>query len=788
MSTLHYSHEAESSRFRSGDRPGPPPPATPYLTKKLLTMVTSGERHGNGSGAQRQRRPRSSPVSPVDSIAEAMKHDLEELVGYIDNLAFVDPLSDEAAAAAARTSRTRTPSTSTDTNKQLFLGDDHPSDHAYASERGRKDVFRDRTNRFGVDTGPTTVGDKPGGDPEAIATPRRDPSFSTSLEEQSIVDPVGTPPMRQEPSGSPPPQEASMYFHDESLSLILSQSEDTDDYGSIGINIDKGHSNSKSTNHGESTEGSEQSPRLWSTLQQNGFMSTSTSTPARTKSISFRAVSKDPTPSKPARSASASTLHNPEHGDTTNPSHRDQDHECSGLGEGEPNASNDRRPTTTDLRDRIGTPYTRRALDRLEQKNLERKGKEWWRVRPVPVDGGAPTTRALNLDLDLDSDSNSNNGLSPPHDGNERKSLQWETNATTPLPRRQEAVRGTPHPFGRRDTRRSSMDEDNDLAKDSGSQRVVPETPVMGSGKHSSNLVLTSPESAKKLLTEAVTALSEARRERDAAREWASNIKESVHKWVEDQRELIRTESGMCGSIGSVPAEFLQQQHQAIEDLINKLRNEIRTSKSNSEVHLETMLAKQNGHIKELSRQLSDVKEQLSCVVNGEGKAPDSGHSKPRNPSRKPSNSNQQSHVDAPGSIHKTPHNQAPTGLHRTASRSERSNASSRGSQRTRRATQNGGHLIDYGNGVTKEIHADGTTVTRHQNGDVETRFGRKASTASSPSASAVMAYYHCEEEVLKITLRDGSVLYEYSTGQVERHCANGVKIIRFPDGTKTVV
>jgi len=96
--------------------------------------------------------------------------------------------------------------------------------------------------------------------------------------------------------------------------------------------------------------------------------------------------------------------------------------------------------------------------------------------------------------------------------------------------------------------------------------------------------------------------------------------------------------------------------------------------------------------------------------------------------------------------------------------------------------------LIDYGNGVTKEIHPDGTTVTKFMNGDVETQFGPNVSTASSPSASAVMAYYHCKEEVLKITLRDGSVLYEYSTGQVERHCADGVKIIRFPDGTKTII
>ena len=61
-------------------------------------------------------------------------------------------------------------------------------------------------------------------------------------------------------------------------------------------------------------------------------------------------------------------------------------------------------------------------------------------------------------------------------------------------------------------------------------------------------------------------------------------------------------------------------------------------------------------------------------------------------------------------------------------------------------------------------------------------------STTSNPAATCMVAYYHCKEEVLQITQRDGSVLYEYSNGQVERHCADGVKIVLFPDGTKTML
>jgi hypothetical protein len=118
---------------------------------------------------------------------------------------------------------------------------------------------------------------------------------------------------------------------------------------------------------------------------------------------------------------------------------------------------------------------------------------------------------------------------------------------------------------------------------------------------------------------------------------------------------------------------------------------------------------------------------------------------------------------------------------------SETSLASSH-TNRTRRITPNGGHLVDYGNGVTKEVHPDGTTVTRFANGDVETRFSDVSSPQGSGKREGILAYFHNKEGVLQITQNDGSVLYEYSNGQMERHQKDGTKVVLFADGSKTIV
>ena len=792
MATTSYDRkQVEASPFRSAGRRLPPPPATPYFTEKILTLASSCERNNNRDGdySQSQHNHLPPPASPTDSVAQAMKNDLEELIGYIDNLAF-EQKGDEKSAVPVPTTRART-TPSKNPIKQLFPGDENNNNASYdnhATRNNRNVVFRDRTNRFVANVGQNnnTLLEKQPQDPEVAATtkpPRHHEQPSSVVNsivyerEPKMLEPVGNTPRREEPAGSPPSREASLYFHDESLSLNLSQSQDAD--------------NSNISDHEQDVDRSERtSTRLLSTLQKSWL----SESPERSKTISFGTVSKDPMPSRALRSTST---------DNTNFDSNNDEDESSEL------------PSTSARRQ--ATPFHRnrnrnRDVDPMKQDSADRKGNEWWRVRPTtPLDSN-PTPRDFSLldskDVSFAIETNNNDGKSlkwgeslaspirgqphytvkgTPHpssrredrsnidvnENNDGKSLKWGESVAASSREPQFTVKGTPHPSSRRNDR-SNMEIGD----------AVLETPMQPHQGQKSNLVLTSSDSAKKLLRNAMQALQDARKERDEARQWATDMKSSVNEWVEDQRRLICTNSASTSdnNNNSVSAAFTfsEQKHRAIEDSVIDLYKQIKVSKSDTDTQLHTMIVKQDEQMRELSRQLTSVKEQLSHAVVKEDAS-------------KKIRSRSNNNTDAPAGLsHKTPTtNNMTAGLTRTGSRSETSNTSSRGSHRTRRSTPSGGHLIDYGNGVKKELHADGTTVTRFQNGDVETRFNPNTTSTSSgrsPSLSCMVAYYHCKEEVLQITQKDGSVLYEYANGQVERHCVDGVKIVLFPDGTKTIV
>lgn len=764
MVTTFDRKEFEPSPFLSAGRHCPPRPSTPYLTEKILTLVSSGDRNG-GDGDCHQRGSLPPPVSPTDSVAQAMKNDLEQLIGYIDNLAFEQKVDEKVFAT-----KTRTPST----NKELFPSDNNPSNINYDEPSKNLNVFRDRTNKFMTNVGENNLLGKlrdpkvatVASPPNLTATTKAPANYHQSSvnsiyqqgslidEEPKMIDPAGNSPRRQEPAGSPPSQEASLYFHDESLSLNLSQSQDVDD-----SNINGDYLNTKVSMTGQDIVGLRRPLRLLSTLQKNGLISS----PERSKTISFLHVSKDPTPLKGMRSTSS--FNDDEHHVATpagqfRVNFNTSDDDESGL------------HSTSELRlknfeSRQATPFPR-VLDRFDRENVDRKGHEWWRVRSIPRDVSTRGDVSFHVNSNGNSSSNENK---------DAKSLKQVESVTTPLRKPQYAPKGTPYPSSRTDDGKKIDIGDSML-----------ETPVLQQGQQS-NLVLTSPESAKKLLRSAIEALQDARKERDEARQWANDIKKSVNEWVEDQRRLIRTESAsISDNSNRASATVVEQQQQAIEDLINDLGSQIKISKSDTETQVHTMMVKQDEQIRELSLQLTSVKEQVSRFMKEDTSkiGPSSSASVLDKHQKMIDKSSRLNNGDAPGLAHRTPSNET-SGLTRSASRSETSHASSRGS-RTRRSTPGGGHLIDFGNGVTKELHPDGTTVTRFRNGDVETRFSPNSPASPSPSASCMVAYYHSKEEVLQITQRDGSVLYEYANGQVERHCADGVKIILFPDGTKTIV
>ena len=724
MATINDTRKGvDASPFLSHGRPPPPPPSTPYLTEKILTMASSSDRPDRTGSVP-------PPASPTDSVAQAMKNDLEELIGYIDNLAF-DQKSEKKAPKTA----------GTPSKKQLFPSDVSDLNTSYdIHASARNVVLQDRTNKFTVNVQQNFMPGKlrePETDTSMFMSPTKyhgsslNLSYERNEREAKTLEPVGNRGRREEPAGSPPTQEASLYFHDESFSLNLSESQDADESNIISDQrLDDKRSMDTSSKNDLGRP-----PRLLSTLQKNGLVSS----PERSRMISFLSNSKDPTPSKPILSSTISQF--------STPSGHIKNKAYSSDG-GESNVRRER------LGSRQATPFPSkqdRDIDRLEQENVSRKGNEWWRVRPNLLDNANERDTSVRFD-------SKDTALT-----NENKSLKWEhvESFTSPISRPHYS-RGTPHPSKKGDDDRNTEVNDPILA-----------TPVPHQGTNS-NLVLTSPESAKKMLRSAMEALQEARKERDEARRWSNDMKQSVNQWVEDQRRLIRTESGsMAENANPASAAVFEQKHLAIESLINDLRLEMKTSKFEAESHLDSITRKQDEKIRELSSQLIIVKEQLARILKEDTSKKADAHKK----------SGRSNNANAPSLVHKTPINET-ANLTRSASRSDASHSS----QRTRRATPNGGHLIDYGNGVTKELHPDGTTVTRFKNGDVETRFNPNTSTAKHPSATCMVAYYHNKEEVLQITQRDGSVLYEYANGQVERHCADGVKIVLFPDGTKTVV
>jgi hypothetical protein len=101
--------------------------------------------------------------------------------------------------------------------------------------------------------------------------------------------------------------------------------------------------------------------------------------------------------------------------------------------------------------------------------------------------------------------------------------------------------------------------------------------------------------------------------------------------------------------------------------------------------------------------------------------------------------------------------------------------------RRCRFKTPEGHDVIQYANGTEKEIRADGTTVLRFANGDIQTNSGGDGIGSST-------AYYFAGTNVLRLVQTDkGFILYEYPNGQIEQHWYDetGRKVVHLPDGTR---
>ena len=273
-----------------------------------------------------------------------------------------------------------------------------------------------------------------------------------------------------------------------------------------------------------------------------------------------------------------------------------------------------------------------------------------------------------------------------------------------------------------------------------------------------------SPEDARQLLRTAVAALHEARSERESARIWAKSMKDSVHKWAEEQRNLIET-GRQSSPVDALIRHQQQVQKQTeiifnLESAVRSLQDELKSTNKDRQVReerLQHLLLDQQERIRELSMQLASMEHLVS-----EGS---------RIASAEKSNKISPDRDQLPSFVNKA----RSTASKKSDSKSLSESTAASSTGRVRRQTKDGGYVIDYGNGVSKEKYKDGTTIVRFPNGDYETRF---------PGSNTV-AYFHAYDRVIQITKGDGSILYEYANKQIERHYPDGSKAILFPDGTK---
>eukprot|EP00529_Nitzschia_sp_RCC80_P005179 CAMPEP_0113522732 /NCGR_PEP_ID=MMETSP0014_2-20120614/45345_1 /TAXON_ID=2857 /ORGANISM="Nitzschia sp." /LENGTH=1029 /DNA_ID=CAMNT_0000420807 /DNA_START=4 /DNA_END=3093 /DNA_ORIENTATION=- /assembly_acc=CAM_ASM_000159 len=332
--------------------------------------------------------------------------------------------------------------------------------------------------------------------------------------------------------------------------------------------------------------------------------------------------------------------------------------------------------------------------------------------------------------------------------------------------------------------------------------------------QRNSTETLSPPESARKLLNDAVQAVQDARIERQSARIWADEVKDEVSRWVSEQRELIRTESRATNSptSGVTTSSYLVQLEQTIQNLHQDLARSY-SSREDSDRKLEHLLLDQGKHIRTMSAQLETLKTKLNNSVsdsqsglNAITKLPNKVDVGVGTTTAKTPNVSSRNGSGIPSFIDRTPKvnsADAMKGINRSINTPGRSiltatTHSSCNSHRIRRRTPNGGYITEYSNGSIKEVHPDGTTVTRFPNGDVETKFRSfitspprpgKVSTPSSMSVQAsprgIVAYFYSKDAILQISQNDGSKLFEYQNGQVEKHYPDGFKMILYSDGTK---
>ena len=226
--------------------------------------------------------------------------------------------------------------------------------------------------------------------------------------------------------------------------------------------------------------------------------------------------------------------------------------------------------------------------------------------------------------------------------------------------------------------------------------------------------------------------LQEASRERESTREWAHAMRESVNKWMKEQKETLRSSSLQFQTEKTMYEETIRNMKAKIDQLQQDLKESLERYLQ-VELHLYSTIEGQKARIRELEQQVETATKETR---------------RHRRNAASP----------------QTPRSNS------SSSSSKTINSSS--SRRQRMLLDSGAELIIYRNGSQKEVHPDGTTVTKFPNGDIETK------------TRLTTAYYYMSSNTIQVTFHeDQSVVWEYPNGHMERHWPDGRKIIRNTKG-----
>ena len=306
------------------------------------------------------------------------------------------------------------------------------------------------------------------------------------------------------------------------------------------------------------------------------------------------------------------------------------------------------------------------------------------------------------------------------------------------------------------------------------------------------------------LLRNVEQSLREAKAEKDAARLWAKEVRETTESWVEAQRMLIELENANANDgkvedgdqqypkreLDEEEMEFYEARIERLENSIRGLEVDLKTTElhhQTNEKRLLGVIQYQQEHLRRLeeTRGIMPVESAqrlnarstpfpVRSLVGGQQCGVRQAQSFEENHNldeftatiQKELYFSEENSTTAPpqgeGRKSGTPPvstaTQTSPGLHQSSRRS------------------NGRHTVVLPTGAEFITRPDGKSSIRYPNGDVQ---------ISSPNTNRSAAFYHADSKVIQVVAKDGSEIYEFPNKQVERHYPDGRKIVKWPDGTK---